>query len=71
MDIDRKDAEIIHTIVALAHTLGMDVIAEGVENGRQLAQLRALGVEYAQGFYFAEPLDHVAAEASIAAWPQW
>jgi diguanylate cyclase (GGDEF)-like protein len=71
MDIDHKDAEIIHTIVALAHTLGMDIIAEGVESAGQLAQLRALGVEYAQGFYFAEPLNRVAAEACIAAWPRW
>jgi diguanylate cyclase (GGDEF)-like protein len=71
MDIDHKDAEIIHTIVALAHTLGMDIIAEGVESASQLAQLRALGVEYAQGFYLAKPLDRVAAEALISSGQHW
>jgi diguanylate cyclase (GGDEF)-like protein len=71
MDIDRKDAEIIHTVVTLAHGLGMDLIAEGVENERQLRELRKLGVEFAQGFYFAKPLERAKAEATIAAWPRW
>jgi EAL domain-containing protein (putative c-di-GMP-specific phosphodiesterase class I) len=71
MDIDHKDAEIIHTIVALAHTLGMDIIAEGVESASQLTQLRALGVEYAQGFYLAKPLDGVSAEALISSGQRW
>lgn len=71
MDSGNKDAEIIQAIVSLAHTLNMDVIAEGVETATQLAQLRALHVEFAQGYYFARPLDKVAAEALIAAWPQW
>jgi EAL domain-containing protein (putative c-di-GMP-specific phosphodiesterase class I) len=39
----------------------MDLIAEGVENAGQLAQLRALQVEYGQGYYFARPLDAAAA----------
>ncbi len=71
MDVDRKDADIIQTIVSLAHTLGMDLIAEGVETERQLAQLRALKVEYGQGYYFARPLDAAAAEALIATRPRW
>ncbi|MBI2307460.1 MAG: EAL domain-containing protein [Rhodocyclales bacterium] len=71
MDVDRKDADIIEAIVALAHTLNMDLIAEGVENAGQLAQLRRLGVEYGQGYYFARPLDAEAAEALIAAPPVW
>ena len=49
--------EIIRTIVALAHNLGMDVIAEGVETAHQLAQLKALDCEYAQGYYFGKPTD--------------
>ncbi len=71
MDVDRKDAEIIQTIVALAHTLGMDLIAEGVETAAQLAQLRALKVEYGQGYFFSKPLDGDAAEALIAGQPRW
>ena len=55
----------VRAIVALAHNLGMDVVAEGVETEEQLAQLEALGCEYAQGFYFSKPVDAVTAEALI------
>ncbi len=48
---------IIRTIVALAHNLGMNVIAEGVETAQQLAELKALRCEYAQGYYFGKPTD--------------
>jgi len=71
MDTDRKAADIIQTIVTLAQTLGMDLIAEGVENAAQLAQLRALQVDYGQGYYFARPLDAAAAEAMIVVRPSW
>ncbi|MDO8456506.1 MAG: EAL domain-containing protein [Burkholderiaceae bacterium] len=71
MDVDRKNADIIQTIVTLAHTLNMDIVAEGVENAGQLAQLRALQVEYGQGYHFAKPLDAAAAEAMIVARPIW
>jgi EAL domain-containing protein (putative c-di-GMP-specific phosphodiesterase class I) len=71
LENSREDAGILQTIVALAHTLGMDLIAEGVETEGQLAQLREMDVEYGQGYYFAKPLDHAAAEALIADWPRW
>ena len=71
MDVDRKNADIIQTIVALAHTLNMDLVAEGVESAEQLAQLRAMQVEYGQGYHFAKPLDAEAAEQLIASRPVW
>ncbi|MGH8806276.1 MAG: EAL domain-containing protein, partial [Noviherbaspirillum sp.] len=71
MDAGGRDIDIIQTIVTLAHTLGMDLIAEGVETASQLSQLRALNVEYGQGYFFAQPLDSAGAEALIAAWPRW
>jgi EAL domain-containing protein (putative c-di-GMP-specific phosphodiesterase class I) len=71
MDSSRGDIDIIQAIVTLAHTLGMDLIAEGVETASQLRQLRALKVECGQGYYFARPLDNKGAEALIAAWPRW
>jgi diguanylate cyclase (GGDEF)-like protein/PAS domain S-box-containing protein len=49
--------KIVQAIVMLAHGLGLWVIAEGVETEAQLAQLKALGCENAQGRYIAEPLD--------------
>ena len=54
MLIDRKNIEIVRSITALAHELGMRVIAEGVETADQLAQLRKLGCERAQGHFFCE-----------------
>ena len=71
MEVDRKNADIIQTIVTLAHTLNMDIIAEDVENARPLELLRALKVEHGQGYHFGKPLDAEAAEAMIAARPVW
>ncbi len=57
--------EIVGAIVSLAHTLGIAVTAEGVETAPQLARVRELGCEYAQGFYFARPLEAAAAETFL------
>src|SRR4030095_13973090 len=51
------DNEIVRTIIMLARNLGLDVVAEGVENTEQLNYLRARDCEYAQGFLFSHPLD--------------
>jgi diguanylate cyclase (GGDEF)-like protein/PAS domain S-box-containing protein len=51
-----EHAEIVRTIVALGHNLGLEVVAEGVETAEQAALLRSLGCEYGQGFHFARPL---------------
>jgi len=71
MDADPKAADIVQTIVTLARTLDMNVIAEGVENAAQLAQLRALQVDYGQGYHFGRPLDADAAETMIRRAPVW
>jgi EAL domain-containing protein (putative c-di-GMP-specific phosphodiesterase class I) len=61
--IDRpENAEIVRTIVALAHNLEMKVTAEGVETAEQLAQLQHLRCEHAQGYYLSRPLVAQAAE---------
>jgi EAL domain-containing protein (putative c-di-GMP-specific phosphodiesterase class I) len=57
--------------VTLAHKLGIEVTAEGVETGKQLARLRALKCEYGQGYFFSQPLPSEAAEALLAANFQW
>jgi diguanylate cyclase (GGDEF)-like protein/PAS domain S-box-containing protein len=63
--LDGDSLEIIRTIVSLAHNLGMDVIAEGVETAHQLGQLKALDCEYAQGYYFGKPTDRETAWSLI------
>jgi len=52
-----EDNEIVRTIIMLARNMGMEVVAEGVETREQLASLRDLSCEYAQGFLFSHPLD--------------
>ena len=49
-------APIVETLIALAKTLGIDVVAEGVESERQAALLTALGCQFAQGYLFSRPL---------------
>lgn len=56
MGEDGENAEIVRTIVALAHNLSMSVTAEGVETATQLAQLSAFKCEYGQGYLFSKPL---------------
>ena len=51
-----KNSEIVQAIVLLAHSLGLQVVAEGVETEKQLEQLKAMGCEYAQGYYISKPL---------------
>jgi EAL domain-containing protein (putative c-di-GMP-specific phosphodiesterase class I) len=53
---DAKDAAITANLVTLAHALGVVAIAEGIESDGQLASLRGLGCDLAQGFLFARPL---------------
>jgi len=65
LDATSQNLEIVRTIVMLAHNLGMDVIAEGVETADQALQLRRLGCEFAQGFLYSRPVDPAAAMALL------
>ncbi len=53
-----NDNAIVRTISTLAHNLGMEIIAEGIETEEQYQQLRMLGCEYGQGFLFSQPVDN-------------
>jgi diguanylate cyclase (GGDEF)-like protein len=65
MDRSGEHAGVVRTILALARTLNAGIVAEGVETPRQLARLRALHCEKAQGHCFSEALEPAAAEALI------
>jgi len=67
LEESEDDREIIRTIVALAGTLDLEVIAEGVETAEQLREIREAGCRKGQGFFFAEPMASVKAGAYLAA----
>lgn len=58
---------ILRSIVALAHDLGMEVVAEGAENDSDAVELYQLGCEYVQGFAFGEPMTAEAASKLLMA----
>jgi diguanylate cyclase (GGDEF)-like protein/PAS domain S-box-containing protein len=71
MDTDSEGHAIVQTIITLAHQLGMDVVAEGIESAQHLLRLRDLGCEYGQGYFVSKPLDADMAETLLAAGLQW
>jgi diguanylate cyclase (GGDEF)-like protein/PAS domain S-box-containing protein len=71
MSHQSENREIVRTIAALAKNLGLDVVAEGVETTAELAELRALACEYAQGYFFSKPVDEAAAQALLQKQRQW
>lgn len=62
---------LVSTITYLAHSLGLSVVAEGVETIAQLAQVRELGCDMAQGYYFAEPQPAMEIDALLKKAPRW
>lgn len=52
---DHKDASIAAAVIDLAHNLGMESLAEGIENEAQFECLRELGCRYGQGYHFGKP----------------
>jgi diguanylate cyclase (GGDEF)-like protein len=53
---DPEDSAIVAAVLRLAETLGVDVVAEGIETAGQLDTLRALGCQFGQGYYFSQPV---------------
>jgi EAL domain-containing protein (putative c-di-GMP-specific phosphodiesterase class I) len=57
LTVDPDDAAIVTAIVAMSQSLGVDVVAEGVETEEQLAELKRLGCHRAQGYLLAPPMN--------------
>jgi diguanylate cyclase (GGDEF)-like protein/PAS domain S-box-containing protein len=56
LDDDSEGKEIVRAIVTLAHTLKMDVVAEGIETANHLHQLKKIDCDYGQGYYLSHPI---------------
>ncbi|MBW4429766.1 MAG: EAL domain-containing protein [Nostoc desertorum CM1-VF14] len=64
--VNGENLEIVQAIITLAHSLNIDVVAEGVETVEQLAQLSLYKCKYAQGYFFSKPLNSKLASALVA-----
>lgn len=63
---DKKDRAFVQTIVALAKELGIRTIAEYVETDEVLDQVRAIGIDYAQGYLIGKPAEEPARTTSVS-----
>jgi EAL domain-containing protein (putative c-di-GMP-specific phosphodiesterase class I) len=70
MTTDSSAAGIVRGIIELAHSLRLQVIAEGVETAEQLGALRELRCDRVQGFFIARPMPVLRFEEFMRAWPQ-
>jgi diguanylate cyclase (GGDEF)-like protein len=66
LDDDNSNLPIVEAVIALAHALGMEVVAEGIETVAQLTRLRGLACDRGQGYYYARPQPPEALTALLA-----
>ena len=66
-----EGVEIVRTILTMAHQLGMDAVAEGVETEGQLEILKEMECDYAQGYRFSRPVDAEGVGAILDVEPAW
>jgi EAL domain-containing protein (putative c-di-GMP-specific phosphodiesterase class I) len=65
---EARDAAVVRSAVELAHSLGLGVVAEGVEDEQTYEALRRLGCDFVQGYHVARPAPADEVAAAIAAW---
>jgi diguanylate cyclase (GGDEF)-like protein/PAS domain S-box-containing protein len=68
LGVEANDTTIVDTLVHLGHSLGLSVVAEGLETPLQLNHLRQLGCDNAQGYLFSRPLPANAVEDELGEW---
>ncbi|MGB3191657.1 MAG: EAL domain-containing protein [Limnoraphis sp.] len=71
MNLNPENTAIVQAIITLAHTLGMDVIAEGIETVEHLKHLQALECEYGQGYLFSKPVSAIEADKLLESQQFW
>ncbi|MDF2388497.1 EAL domain-containing protein [Nostoc ellipsosporum NOK] len=71
MQFSQANMGLVPAMISIAESMGMAVIAEGVETQEQLNQLKSLKCDFAQGFLFSKPLEQKLVANFIASMPQW
>ncbi len=68
---DVEDSAIVRAVITVAKSLGLSVTAEGIETADQLDQLRTLGCDHGQGYFFAKPMTSDRVPALLVATSPW
>ncbi len=68
---NKVDAAIVGSVISLGHSLGMEVVAEGVEKPEQIEALRALGCDEIQGYFVSRPISAEALTGMLSQAQQW
>ncbi|MDZ8092654.1 MAG: EAL domain-containing protein [Nostoc sp. DedQUE05] len=71
MQENKENMGLVPAMIGIANSMGMSAIAEGVETQEQLAQLRSLNCNFAQGYLFSKPVEQRLAVELLASAPQW
>jgi len=71
IDLEERPLHVVKAIVSLSHAIGLEVVAEGVTNLRQLELLRGMGCDLAQGFIFSRPCSTEELGSLLAKEPRW
>lgn len=66
MEEDSHSKDIVRAVIAMAHDLGMEAVAEGVETAGQLANLKRFGCNYGQGYLLSRPMNRTAVEEMLS-----
>ncbi|WP_392533573.1 EAL domain-containing protein [Nostoc sp. C117] len=71
MQENQENMGLVPAMIGIANSMGMSAIAEGVETEEQLAQLKSLNCNFAQGYLFSKPIEEQLVMKLLAALPQW
>lgn len=71
MQENKENMGLVPAMIGIANSMGMSAIAEGVETQEQLAQLRSLNCNFAQGYLFSKPIEQQLVIKLLAVSPQW
>ncbi|VAX40969.1 diguanylate cyclase/phosphodiesterase (GGDEF & EAL domains) with PAS/PAC sensor(s), partial [hydrothermal vent metagenome] len=70
IDRGRRFVALVHAAAQLASNLGMEVVAEGIEDADQVAVLQSMGCEFGQGYFFSKPMKAAEVPGFLTSWEE-